>query len=51
MLLKRKSLGGLGTSNNKGKIKDDPIVYAINDIISYLCLFLILSIIWLGIAF
>ena len=23
MLLKRKSLGGLGTSNNKGKIKDD----------------------------
>ena len=35
----------------KGKIKDDPIVYAINDKISYLCLFLILSIIWLGIAF
>ena len=35
----------------KGKIKDDPIVYAINDKISYLCLFLILSNIWLGIAF
>ena len=27
----------------KGKIKDDPIVYAINDKISYLCLFLITS--------
>ena len=35
----------------KGKIKDDPIVYAINDKISYLCLFLILCIIWLGITF
>jgi len=33
----------------KGKIKDDPIVYAINDKISYLCLLLILCIIWLGI--
>ncbi len=35
----------------KGKIKDDPIVYAINDKISYLCLLLILCIIWLGINF
>ena len=35
----------------KGKIKDDPIVYAINDKISYLCLLLILCIIWLGITF
>ena len=34
----------------KGKIKDDPIVYAINDKISYLCLLLILCIIWLGIT-
>ena len=34
----------------KGKIKDDPIVYAINDKISYLCLFLILCVIWLGIT-
>jgi len=34
----------------RGKIKDDPIVYAINDKISYLCLVLILCIIWLGIA-
>ena len=34
----------------KGKIKDDPIVYAINDKISYLCLVLILCTIWLGIA-
>ena len=34
----------------KGKIKDDPIVYAINDKISYLCLVLILCIIWLGIT-
>ena len=35
----------------KGKIKDDPIVYAIKDKISYLCLVLILCIIWLGITF
>ena len=35
----------------KGKIKDDPIVYAINDKISYLCLFFILCVIWLGITF
>lgn len=35
--------------SSKGKIKDDPIVYAINDKISYLCLFLILFIFWLGI--
>ncbi len=34
----------------KGKIKDDPIVYAIKDKISYLCFFLILCIIWLGIT-
>ncbi len=34
----------------KGKIKDDPIVYAINDKISYLCLIFILCIIWLGIT-
>ena len=34
----------------KGKIKDDPIVYAINDKISYLCLFFILCVIWLGIT-
>ena len=32
----------------KGEIKDDPIIYAINDKISYLCLVLILCIIWLG---
>ncbi len=34
----------------KGKIKDDPIVFAINDKISYLCLIFILCIIWLGIT-
>ena len=34
----------------KGRIKDDPIVYAINDKISYLCLFFILCVIWLGIT-
>ena len=33
----------------KGEIKDDPIVFAINDKISYLCLIFILCIIWLGI--
>ena len=35
-------------ASNKGKIKDDPIVYAISDKISYLCLLIILFIIWLG---
>ncbi len=34
----------------KGKIKDDPIVYAINDKITYLCLFFLLCILWLGIT-
>jgi len=34
----------------KGEIKDDPIIYAINDKISYLCLIFILCIIWLGIV-
>ena len=34
----------------KGEIKDDPIVYAIKDKISYLCLLLILCIIWLGVT-
>tara|TARA_Y100000591_G_scaffold204933_1_gene177422 strand:- start:4025 stop:4936 length:912 start_codon:yes stop_codon:yes gene_type:complete len=34
----------------KGKIKDDPIIFAINDKISYLCLIFILCIIWLGIT-
>ncbi len=34
----------------KGKIKDDPIVFAIKDKISYLCLIFILCIIWLGIT-
>jgi hypothetical protein len=34
--------------SNKGKIKDDPIVFAITDIISYLCLFIILFVFWLG---
>ena len=34
----------------KGEIKDDPIIYAINDKTSYLCLFFILCIIWLGIT-
>tara|TARA_B100000035_G_scaffold167342_1_gene142766 strand:- start:88 stop:981 length:894 start_codon:yes stop_codon:yes gene_type:complete len=37
-------------NSSRGRIKDDPIVYAINDKISYLCLVLILCIIWLGIA-
>ena len=27
----------------KGKIKDDPIAFAITDIISYLCLFMIIN--------
>ena len=35
--------------SSKGKIKDDPIVYAISDKISYLCLVIILFIFWLGI--
>ena len=35
-------------ASNIGKIKDDPIVYAISDKISYLCLLIILFIIWLG---
>ena len=34
--------------SHKGKIKDDPIAFAITDIISYLCLFIILFIFWLG---
>ena len=34
--------------SNKGKIKNDPIVFAITDIISYLCLLIILFIFWLG---
>ena len=36
--------------SKKGEIKDDPIIYAINDKTSYLCLFFILCIIWLGIT-
>ena len=35
--------------SNRGEIKDDPIIYAINDKISYLCLLIILFIMWLGI--
>ena len=35
--------------SNKGQIKDDPIVYAISDKISYLCLVIILFIFWLGV--
>mgnify|MGYP001162969308 FL=1 len=35
--------------SNKGQIKDDPIVYAISDKISYLCLAIILFIFWLGV--
>ena len=34
--------------SNNGKIKDDPIVFAITDIISYLCLLIILFVFWLG---
>ena len=34
----------------KGYIKDDPIIFAINDKISYLCLIFILCIIWLGVT-
>ncbi len=34
----------------KGEIKDDPVVYAIKDKISYLCVLLILCIIWLGVT-
>lgn len=36
--------------SSKGKIKDDPIIYAISDKISYLCLMIILFILWLGIT-
>ena len=36
--------------SNKGQIKDDPIVYAISDKISYLCLAIILFIFWLGVT-
>ena len=36
--------------SNKGQIKDDPIVYAISDKISYLCLVIILFIFWLGVT-
>tara|TARA_B100001057_G_scaffold263636_1_gene263819 strand:- start:1108 stop:2001 length:894 start_codon:yes stop_codon:yes gene_type:complete len=36
--------------SSKGKIKDDPIVYAISDKISYLCLAIILFIFLLGIT-
>lgn len=36
--------------SNQGKIKDDPIVYAISDKISYICLFTIFYVIWLGIT-
>ena len=35
--------------SNKGMIKDDPVIYAINDKISYACLLLILFSIFLGI--
>jgi 4-hydroxybenzoate polyprenyltransferase len=35
-------------NSSKGKIKDDPVAYAIKDKISYLCLFLILCIMLLG---
>ena len=35
--------------SNKGQIKDDPIVYAVSDKISYLCLAIILFIFWLGV--
>tara|TARA_B100001057_G_scaffold501212_1_gene622069 strand:+ start:2626 stop:3519 length:894 start_codon:yes stop_codon:yes gene_type:complete len=34
--------------SNKGEIKDDPIVFAITDKISYLCVLIILFIFWLG---
>ena len=37
-------------NSNQGDIKDDPIVYAISDKISYLCLFSIFFVIWLGIT-
>ena len=37
-------------NSNKGRIKDDPIIYAIKDKISYVCLLSILCIIWLGIT-
>jgi len=36
--------------SKQGEIKDAPIVYAIKDKVSYLCFFLILCIIWLGIT-
>ena len=36
--------------SSKGKIKDDPIVYAISDKTSYLCLMIILFIFWLGVT-
>ncbi len=36
--------------SSRKKIEDDPIVYAIKDRISYICLFLILCIMWLGIT-
>lgn len=34
--------------SNRGMIKDDPIIYTIKDVISYVCLFLIMCIILLG---
>ena len=34
--------------SNRRMIKDDPIIYTIKDVISYVCLFLILCIILLG---
>lgn len=36
--------------SSKKKIEDDPIVYAIKDKISYICLLFILCIMWLGIS-
>jgi len=36
--------------SSRKKIEDDPIVYAIKDKISYICLLLILCIMWLGIS-
>ena len=36
--------------SSRRKIEDDPIVYAIKDKISYICLLLILCIMWLGIS-
>mgnify|MGYP001215649243 CR=1 FL=1 len=36
--------------SNRKKIEDDPIVYAIKDGVSYICLLLILCIMWLGIT-